>query len=87
MNILKNTKKNIFSDDIPYNPRRTYLDSGWKGWGEFLGTGNVASFNIEYLSYEDAKAKVMTLGMKNWKDWRQFTKAKKFPRGNTQKPI
>ena len=76
---IEKHKKNIFSDDIPYNPRRTYLDSGWKGWGEFLGTGNVASFNIEYLSYEDAKAKVMTLGMKNWKDWRQFTKAKNFP--------
>ncbi|MDC1198439.1 DEAD/DEAH box helicase family protein [Flavobacteriaceae bacterium] len=84
---IEKHQKKIFSDDIPYNPRRTYLDSGWKGWGEFLGTGNVASFNIEYLSYEDAKAKVMTLGLKNWKDWRQFTKAKNFPEEIPKNPF
>jgi len=28
-------------DDIPTNPARTYKDSGWISWGDFLGTGNV----------------------------------------------
>ena len=80
-------KKNMFTNDMPYNPRRTYLDNGWKGWGDFLGTGNVATFNKEFLSYEDAKAKVMTLGLQNWEDWRQFTKSNNFPEKIPKNPF
>ena len=25
--------------DIPTNPQRTYADKGWKGMGDWLGTG------------------------------------------------
>ena len=28
--------------DIPASPSRTYADKGWKGMGDWLGTGNIA---------------------------------------------
>jgi hypothetical protein len=28
----------------------------WKGFGDWLGTGTIASYNIKYRSYEDANA-------------------------------
>jgi len=79
-------KKKMFTQDIPYNPRRTYLNDGWVSWGDFLGTGNIASFNIEYLSYNDAKKKVKGLGLKNWTAWRNYTKSKNFPKDIPKKP-
>ena len=29
-------KSKLFPIDIPYNPRRTYLEKGWESWGNFL---------------------------------------------------
>ncbi|MGB2137853.1 MAG: DEAD/DEAH box helicase family protein [Flavobacteriales bacterium] len=72
-------KMNTFSNDIPYNPYRTYKNSGWTGWGDFLGTGNIASFNKVYLSYEKAQQQIRKLKLKGWKGWRVFIKSKEFP--------
>ena len=29
-------------NDIPYTPDNAYKNLGWKGWGDFLGTGNTS---------------------------------------------
>ena len=76
---LEMHKAKIFPKDIPYNPRRTYLNSGWISWGEFLGTGSVASFNKEWLSYKKAHHFVKKLNLKSWKDWRNYSKSANFP--------
>ena len=41
-------------EDIPAHPDREY-EVEWKGWGDWLGTGAVASFNREYRSFEQAR--------------------------------
>src|SRR5262245_12417369 len=41
--------------DIPSNPNKTYKDTGWKGWGDWLGTGRIASFNMVYRPYNEAR--------------------------------
>ena len=41
-------------EDIPAHPDRGYKGE-WKGWGDWLGTGVVASFNREYRSFEQAR--------------------------------
>jgi hypothetical protein len=77
----------IEQGQIPNNPNRTYLNSGWKGWGDFLGTGNIASFNISYLSYAEAKKIIQRKKLKNWKDWRAYCRTKEFPKNIPKNPF
>ena len=79
-------KSKLFPIDIPYNPRRTYFEKGWESWGEFLGTGNIASFEIQWPSYIDAKKIVKKYKLKNWTEWREFCKSKEFPSNIPKNP-
>jgi Phage-integrase repeat unit len=40
--------------DIPANPAQVY-DKEWKGFGDWLGTGMIASYNMKFRPYQDAK--------------------------------
>jgi superfamily II DNA or RNA helicase len=77
--LIKN--KSIFPKDIPKAPQYTYL-SEWKGWGDFFGTGTIATFNREYLSYDETKIflKNKYPEIKTELQWYNFTKSKKFPK-------
>ena len=46
--------------DIPANPRQVY-EKEWKGVGDWLGTGTIASFNIKYRPDTEAKKFVHSL--------------------------
>jgi superfamily II DNA or RNA helicase len=72
-------KANLFTSDIPYNPSRKYKNEGWTGWGDFLGTGNIASFNKIWLDYNTAKKIIHKKNIKNWSEWRIFIKDPNFP--------
>lgn len=60
--------------DIPTNPWRSYVSKGWKGMGDWLGTGAIASFLREYRSFRDARAFARKLKLKRESDWRAFCK-------------
>ncbi len=62
--------------DIPQQPSRTYEDRGWVNWGDWLGTGSVASFLREYLPFAAARAFVHGLELKSETEWRQYCKGK-----------
>ncbi len=47
-------------DDIPAIPSRAYK-SEWLGYGDWLGTFNVASANIEWMPFDEARAFVRSL--------------------------
>ena len=34
--------------DIPTNPRVIYMNKGWVGFGDWLGTGRIASKDFEH---------------------------------------
>lgn len=53
--------------DIPANPD-TYYDE-WTDWGDFLGTGNVATTKRVYRSYEEARDYVRRFGISS-PQWR-----------------
>jgi len=61
--------------DIPRSPYTVWKNNGWKGMGDWLGTGNVASQerSKNFLSYSDAKKIVHELAKKHNistnKDW------------------
>jgi hypothetical protein len=64
--------------DIPANPDKVYADAAWAGWGDWLGTGNVAQFLREYRPFEEARDFVRQLGLETTSDWNDFCKGK-FP--------
>ena len=69
-------------DDIPANPPSPYKKE-WKGWGDFLGTGTIATFNKVYLPPIEAKIEARKyqkkLGIKTQKDWEIAYKSGKIP--------
>ena len=71
----KYLKENKLPENIPSNPGTVYKDKGWRGFGDFLGTGNLKNGAINYLSFEQAKQFVQGLGLNSASDWRIFSKS------------
>jgi superfamily II DNA or RNA helicase len=61
--------------DIPSNPNQVYAEKGWKGKGDWLGTGGVAPRLREYRSFEEARAFVRTVGLTTQKQWFDYCKS------------
>jgi hypothetical protein len=66
--------KKMMPIDIPSNPRSIYLNQGWKGYGDWLGTGRIANFNKVYRPFEEARAFVQSLEIKGFEEWSKFCK-------------
>lgn len=58
--------------DIPTNPQRSYSQQGWKGWGDWLGTGNVATHRRTFLPFEDARRFARALRLRSHFEWREW---------------
>jgi hypothetical protein len=60
-------KANKIPEGIPLHPRNTYKEKGWKGFGDWLGTGNVQGkiINIPSNPHQVYKGK----GWKGFGDW------------------
>ena len=65
-------------DDIPSDPDGTY-EKEWKRWGDWLGTGYVATFNRQYLSFPEAREFVHTLGLRSQSEWQAYVTSGKKP--------
>jgi superfamily II DNA or RNA helicase len=65
--------------DIPTIARETYADAGWAGFGDWLGTGSVASFLRQYRPFKEARTFVRGLGLKSSDQWRDYCKSSKKP--------
>ena len=60
--------------DIPSKPNRSYADKGWVSYGDWLGTGTVASWLRQYRSFKKARVFARSLNLKSFTDWREFCK-------------
>ena len=62
--------------DIPRNPKGSYAGRGWKGWGDFLGSGNIAPRDKKRfcLPFEQARESVRKLGLKSSVEWYAYRK-------------
>ncbi len=72
-------------DDIPANPKHTYKKE-WSGLGDWLGTGTIATQARKYISYQEAKKYVRSLGLKNREDWYDAVKTGKIPKNIPNNP-
>ena len=60
-------------DDIPSNPDKQYAKNNtWATWGDWFGTGTVASKNKKFRPFKEAREFVRSLGLKNWKEWQEY---------------
>ena len=64
--------------DIPSNPNQVYI-SEFKGFGDWLGTGTIATFRRSYRPFAEARAFVHTLGLKNSAQWYAYCRSGKKP--------
>jgi hypothetical protein len=57
--------------DIPAAPNRIYKDSGWVSWGDFLGTGAIASRRKKFRPFDEAKAymKPLEFSQEDFRAW------------------
>ena len=65
--------------DIPSAPRDSYKGKGWKGFGDWLGTGKTRRSTREYRPFEEAREFVRALGLKNDREWKEYCKSGKIP--------
>ena len=73
--------------DIPTNPHRTYDDKGWKGMGDWLGSGTIAAQLREYRSFRKARAFARKLKLRNQAEWVAFSKGKLLRKGRLPNDI
>ena len=61
--------------DIPTHPRQTYLNEGWVGYGDWLGTGAIPSRLRQFRSFPKARHFVRGLGLKSVNEWHEYCKS------------
>ncbi len=72
-------------DNIPSIPNRTFKKD-WTSWGDWLGTGTIATINFDYRSFNDARKFVQQLDLKRQKDWEDYCKSGKKPQDIPSNP-
>jgi superfamily II DNA or RNA helicase len=72
-------KSDSIPQNIPSSPHLVYKNSGWKGYGDWLGTMKVASFNRVFLDFKEAREFVRNLKLKNGRAWLEYCKSGKLP--------
>jgi hypothetical protein len=60
--------------DIPSNPNACYKGEGWAGYGDFLGTGNVAHHRKVMRPFIQAREFARALCLTNQLQWRAWAK-------------
>ena len=68
---MRQTKR-FKPDDISASPHRTYKQRGWKGLGDWLGTGTTAPRLRKYRSFSSARTFVRALKLRSEQEWRDY---------------
>jgi len=66
--------KHTLPRDIPSTPDQIYKLKGWVGWGDWLGTNKLANRDRVWRSFQDARAFVRELSLKNSDEWVNYCK-------------
>jgi hypothetical protein len=74
-------------EGIPSYPQGIYYDKGWTSYGDWLGTGTVATRNRKYRPFAEAREFVRALGLKTVNDWVAWVKTNKKPDDIPMNPI
>lgn len=67
--------KDPLPTDIPSNPRNTYGNKGWNGWGDWLGTGRIANQRRQWRRFNAARKFARSLGLSSQAEWFQYVQS------------
>jgi hypothetical protein len=81
----KYCKSNTLPTNSSSRPNYVYKKE-WKGWGDFLGTGNIQLQQIQYRSFNDARKFIHTLNLKTSVELNDFVKSKNMPKDVPSSP-
>jgi superfamily II DNA or RNA helicase len=74
------SKKGLKPLNIPLIPERSYANSGWAGYGDWLGIESRRRRDSSlWLPFDEARTYVRSLNLTTSIDWYEFTKTKSFP--------
>jgi len=80
-------KNNTLPSNFPRAPESFYKKLGkWDSWGDFCGTGVVATSKRSYLSFSDARSFVHKLKIKSKNEWKQHSDSGKIPKNIPMAP-
>jgi superfamily II DNA or RNA helicase len=66
-------KSGIKPKNITSTPSSTYKGKGWKGYGDWLGTGRIYSDNSNFIEFKEAKKIIHKLKFTNLFDWKLYS--------------
>ena len=64
-------------NDIPRSCNVVYEE--WVDWGDWLGTGTIATQNRVYRPFEEARNFVRMLKLNAWEEWQEYMKSDEIP--------
>lgn len=59
-------------EDVPSAPWYSYKGQGWKDWGDWLGTGTVASRKRSFRPFDQAREFAQKLELRSSDQWRMY---------------
>jgi hypothetical protein len=65
--------------NVPSKPGACYKHEGWVGYGDFLGTGNVANHRKVMRPFIEARTFARSLQLKTYPQWRAWAKTSQRP--------
>ena len=80
-------EKGMKPDDIPSNPQTIYKEKGWINWGNWLGTGSIASYLRVYRPFKEAREFVRSLCLKSKAEWYSYCKGELKDKGEKPEDI
>ncbi len=80
------SKQGLLPMEIPSKPYNAYKDRGWISWGDWLDSDRIATKDMNYRSFEEARKYVHTLKLKNRREWREFCQSGKLPKDIPKNP-
>jgi superfamily II DNA or RNA helicase len=72
--------------NLPKAPHMVYADDGWSSWGDWLGSGRIATYNVKYRPFYEARPYARSLGLKTREEWLDFARSEKRPADIPVKP-
>jgi len=74
LQLVRQGNQSKIPQNVPHNPDSVYRESGWQGWGDWLGSGATLRYLVKYKTYVEAKEFVRKLGFKTRTEWDVWTK-------------
>ena len=85
-NILRTKRQNSKTrNDVPGDVQGVYKKE-WKGWGDFLGTGNIAPQKRQYRPFKEARKFVHELKLESRTEWQKYYVKGKIPKDIPKHP-